>query len=305
MLVAHVEQRGVWTIDGGMVALARTLTRLAAEAGVSFRFAAEVIRIETKFDRATAVHTRDGERISADAIVFNGDANALADILVEPNVAQRPATPIVARSLSAVTWATVATPRGLPLVRHNVLFSDDYASEFADIFRKRRLPETPTVYVCAQDRDDNSRPPSSDGERLLCLVNAPATGDQDPSVFAPAEIDKCHARMATTLLKCGLALEMPPEATVVTTPADFAALFPATGGALYGRNAHGWTASFQRPGAKTSIPGLYLAGGSVHPGPGVPMAALSGRRAVSTLLTDRASTHPFRRAAMRGGTSTP
>ena len=74
-----------------------------------------------------------------------------------------------------------------------------------------------------------------------------------------------------------------------TTPADFNRLFPATGGALYGRSSHGWTASFQRPGARTRIPGLYLAGGSTHPGPGVPMAALSGRSAAASLLADLAS----------------
>ena len=72
---------------------------------------------------------------------------------------------------------------------------------------------------------------------------------------------------------------------VATTPRDFERLFPATGGALYGQASHGWKASFDRPGARTRIPGLYLAGGSVHPGAGVPMATLSGRLAADCLLT--------------------
>ena len=72
----------------------------------------------------------------------------------------------------------------------------------------------------------------------------------------------------------------------------FARRFPGTGGALYGRATHGWRASFARPGSRTRIPGLYLAGGSTHPGPGVPMAALSGRLAATCVLEDLASTRP-------------
>jgi 1-hydroxycarotenoid 3,4-desaturase len=90
----------------------------------------------------------------------------------------------------------------------------------------------------------------------------------------------------------------------ITTPKDFEILFPATGGALYGQAVHGPMASFRRPGARSRVPGLYLAGGSTHPGAGVPMAALSGRMAATTLLADFASTAPSRRTAMRGGMST-
>jgi 1-hydroxycarotenoid 3,4-desaturase len=63
-------------------------------------------------------------------------------------------------------------------------------------------------------------------------------------------------------------------------------------------------ALFRRSGASSRLPGLYLAGGSVHPGPGVPMAAMSGRLAAETLLAHLASTSPWRRAAISGGTST-
>jgi 1-hydroxycarotenoid 3,4-desaturase len=63
-------------------------------------------------------------------------------------------------------------------------------------------------------------------------------------------------------------------------------LYPGTGGALYGPAAHGWQAAFNRPGARTKLPGLYLAGGSTHPGAGLAMAALSGRAAAAQIIGD-------------------
>jgi 1-hydroxycarotenoid 3,4-desaturase len=115
--------------------------------------------------------------------------------------------------------------------------------------------------------------------------------------------------MTSALERCGLRIESDPSRTVTTTPSDFASLFPGSEGALYGQASHGWMASFSRPGARSRIPGLYLAGGTVHPGPGLPMAALSGRQAAASILADRAadrsSTARFLTPATPGGTSTP
>ncbi|MFN4099270.1 MAG: methoxyneurosporene dehydrogenase, partial [Pararhodobacter sp.] len=77
----------------------------------------------------------------------------------------------------------------------------------------------------------------------------------------------------------GLIFDPLPEAPSLTRPQDFARLFPGSAGALYGLSPHGMLATFRRPTARTRIRGLYLAGGGVHPGPGVPMATRAGRPA--------------------------
>jgi 1-hydroxycarotenoid 3,4-desaturase len=201
-----------------------------------------------------------------------------------------------------VTWAIHARTSGFPLVRHNVFFDDDYRSEFDDIFRARRLPERGTVYVCAQDREDLAADPGG-RERLLCLVNAPADGDRRK--FDATEIDPCEVRSLALLQRCGLHLDIQTAQQVRrTTPADFNRLFPATGGALYGPATHGWMTLFRRSGATSRLPGLYLAGGSVHPGPGVPMAAMSGLLAAETLMGHLDSTSRSRRVVISGGMST-
>jgi 1-hydroxycarotenoid 3,4-desaturase len=304
MLIAHVEQRGVWLIEGGMHRLALALADLVRRQGAVIRFGTEVAGIDVENGRVTGATLASGEKIEADAVVVNGDAAALAGGFFGKAVSGavsrvRPRE----RSLSAVTWALRARTAGLPLVRHNVFFSDDYRREFDEVFRHGRLPSNPTVYVCAQDRGAADGPPADDLERLLCLVNAPAIGDSH--LFDGSEIEECETRMFALLKRCGLHVALRREARVVTTPTDFDRLYPGTGGALYGRASHGWRASFSRPGSRTAIPSLYLAGGSTHPGAGVPMAALSGRLAAASILADSLSTSSFPLTAMRGGISTP
>ena len=306
MLVAHVERQGVWLIEGGMQRLAQGLATMAERCGASFVYQRQVTRVLVEGGRACGVELATGERLAADAVIMNGDVSALGAGLLGPEVTGAvPMTPRKARSLSAITWSMRAKARGFELLRHNVFFSDDYAIEFDDILRRGMPPRAPTVYICAQDRAGSTLAAQPQDERLFCLINAPANGDEAP--LKPPDLQSCQDATFRHLERCGLQVTPLDGASVATTPADFARMFPASGGALYGRAQHGWMASFMRPGARTRLPGLYLAGGGVHPGPGVPMAALSGRQAAASVMADlgsgRGSTAWSRPAAMPGGIS--
>ncbi|MFN7056774.1 phytoene desaturase family protein [Hyphomonas sp.] len=280
-VIAHVEQDGVWLVEGGMPALAAALLKGAEQQGAVFRPQSEVSEILVDGGEARGVRFASGETLIGGAVVFNGDPQAIASGLLGTEVSGAvPALPAARRSLAAVTLCAVGQTSGFPLDYHTVLFGDDYPDEFNAIFRRREIRDSPTIYICAEDR----RAGNPEGaERLFCLVNAPATGDV-------AGADLAHPGFAEwvcqQLARHGLFVRMDTKTAKVTTPADFHAAFPATGGALYGAANHGPFDSFRRPGARSRLKGLYLAGGGCHPGAGVPMAMISGMLAADAVLQD-------------------
>jgi 1-hydroxycarotenoid 3,4-desaturase len=303
MLIAQVELEGVWSVDGGMHELALCLARLAQSRGAQLHLGCHCAEIVIHAGRVRGVRLADGQQIDADSVIFNGDLAALRSGLLGQGARSAAPARAAQRSLSALTWSIHAPARGLALDRHNVFFQDDYASEFEDIFRAGRLPRRPTVYLCAQDRGTGHEPQGA--ERLLCLVNAPARGDVPADKQTDEDIEQCQTTAFDLLSRCGLSLQPQPHQVLRTTPRDFHRLFPATGGALYGQATHGWMSAFARPGSTSPIPGLYLAGGSVHPGPGVPMAALSGHLAAAALMASPALTKRLHPVATSGGMSMP
>jgi len=309
ILIAQVEMDGVWAVRGGMGRLSVALAELAAERGVVQRYRTPVKDVVVEGGHTRGVRLADGELLRADTVVFNGDVNALAmGSLGRGGSAAAAVRPRSQRSLSAMTWSVLAPTQGWPLTRHNVFFDQDYSSEFRDIFGRARFPTKPTVYVCAQDRHDQGLAgvgSVDQPERLLVLVNAPACGDeqQGPSWDREQEMQSCQDRTFELLNACGLQVHRHLGQEQRTTPWEFEQRYPGSAGSLYGPATHGWLSAFRRGSARTTIPGLYLAGGSVHPGPGVPMATMSGRLAAETVMDHLDSTSPSRRVVISGGIS--
>ena len=296
-LIWHAEAKGVWRIDGGMHRLARAMETIAKSLGVTFLYGAPARRIEIQSGRVSAVQLACGTRLPAARIVFNGDPRALAKGMLGDGA--RPAVPLSTvepRSLSANVWTFAARARGPDLHHHNVFFGSDPRSEFGPI-AEGRLPESPTLYVCAQDRGTGRNQPEL--ERFEIIMNAPPLRNGSFE-----DIETCRTLTFQTLARHGLTFGPEPPDAALTTPRCFDTLFPGSLGSLYGRSPHGLTAAFARPTARTQVPGLYLAGGGTHPGAGVPMATLSGRHAAEAILTDRTSTSKSRPTATPGGMST-
>ena len=285
MLIWDVEMQGVWSVEGGVINLARALKKLAIKKGVKIykNLCEEILSYNGEI---TGVRLDNGDHILTDKIIFNGDFNDLDNYLINKRIRNKRVANYSRknRSLSAITWMMKNKTTGFELCRHNIFFNSPYRKEFSDIFKRGKIPSDPTVYVCAQDRLNDSSRVSGKEERLFLLINAPPNGDF--AKISKTEMKTCQASVFSLLKKCGLEIDAPQKVPVSMTPQKFYRRFPGSGGALYGRPTHGWLSPFTRPSSRSKISGLYLSGGTVHPGPGLPMATISGQLAAEALMED-------------------
>ncbi|MGL4237306.1 1-hydroxycarotenoid 3,4-desaturase CrtD [Tabrizicola sp.] len=295
-LVWQAESQGVWAVRDGLAELAVALARSAERIGVRVRYATEARRIVRQSGRVTAVEIEGGGRLPCDVVVFNGDPRALAEgLLGDAAQAALPGLRLPKPSLSAWVWSFAARPVGPlanELLHHNLFFTPDPKQEFGPI-GQGQMPETPTLYLGAQDREWGLVP---ELERFQIIMNGPADrpGLKD-------EDRTCRDRTFSHLRSMGLGFTPQPTEDSLTRPQDLAARFPGSRGAIYGQTPEGMLAAFRRPVARTRLPGLYLAGGGVHPGAGVPMALLSGQQASEQALSDLTSGSLSPRTATPGG----
>ena len=275
-VIPHVERLyGGWYVEGGLYVLAEALSAQATAAGARIRTGMRVTAIDTAAGAVSGVHIEGGGRLPAEVVVANADATQLYDSLVpRPRLARRLRREA---SLSGLVLLMGVRGRTPGLAHHNVLFPADYDAEFDAVFGSRPAPVTdPTIYLSVPD-DPKIRP---DGhEAWFVLVNAPRHGygggevDWDDDGLAGSYV----ARIIGMLARRGLPVADRVVFTETITPADLERRTGTPGGAIYGTSSNGVRNAFLRPSNRGPLRGLFLVGGSTHPGGGLPLVALSAK----------------------------
>lgn len=271
---------GGWYVSGGLPRIADALAVLLDKAGVEVVLGAEVAEVLADGDRVLGVRLASGERERADVVVANTDAAALYGRLL-PDRRRLRRIARLGTSSSAFLLLAGVEGRTEGLEHHSVVFSADYPREFADIFDRRRPPEDPTVYIGCSAVDDPSQAPDG-AENWVMLVNVPA---RDPGRW-PMSPEAYRDLVLERLAARGHDLSGRLRSVDLFTPADLRDRYGAWGGAIYGGAYDGPFATFRRPGNRGPRRGLYLVGGSVHPGGGLPLVAMGGRIVASLVRED-------------------
>jgi len=286
-VIAHVElNEGIWYPEGGIYSIARAYERLASELGVQIRTGCWVQAIEVAHGRVRGVTLSDGTTLPASSVIANVDvATVYEQLLPRPAVNRRRLRSLLAAepSCSGFVLLLGVSHMHAELAHHNILFSSDYRAEFESIFRRGLPPADPTIYIAISSKSTPSDAPPG-AENWFVMVNVPALS---PAVDWEAGAASYRDLVLDCLAARGFEIRPYIEQEYVLTPHDIQRMTGARRGALYGASSNNpWTAFLRPHNRAREIRGLYFAGGTTHPGGGVPMVTLSGRVAGELVLED-------------------
>mgnify|MGYP005844991075 CR=1 FL=1 len=290
-IIPHVEyQWGGYMVDGGIVALPRALELAARQMGVKIHLNSPVERIlltNKENSRAAVRGIRiHGADLEYPVVVSNADVlSTYRKLLEKPDAPEAKHYARLEPSSSAIVFLWGVKAQFPELSTNNIFFSSNYEREFKNIFEDHIVPEEPTIYVNITSKcnsQDAPHAPGMVGENWFVLVNTPYHQGQDWAALAQLVKERVLARLSLELRKDIAALI---EVEAIMTPEDIERNTGSTYGSLYGIASNNKFAAFMRhPNRSKRIRGLYFAGGSAHPGGGMPLALLSGTIAAQLAL---------------------
>ncbi len=273
---------GSWTCRGGLFALVRALESVAISKGVRFHYNTPVSRVT--FDpagKANGLTLDNGRHHPCDAVICNADAvQARVGELLTDHPRHKSWVRRYRRAEPSLSGfvALAARPRTTPDTgTHNVFFPADYRREFTELFETPQPLSDPTLYLSISARHSPEMAPEGQ-EGWFILANAPSLRDH-PQWDSAAYADFLHHRLCERL-------DLRPEDSLWTHGIGPHHLATATGawhGTIYGPASNSRFAAFARVPNADPRARIGFAGGSAHPGGGIPLTLLSGRHAVEGL----------------------
>ena len=287
--IAFVEEAfGAWHIKGGIGTLSEKITERCEKLGVDIRLNSYVQEISQAAGRVTGLVV-NGNKLIFDRVVANADAQFVYDTLLAPTkkvVKVREKLAKQEPSLAGFSLLLGLKPsQAEPLEHHTILFPENYDLEFESIFTSKKPVEKPTIYICAPR--DPLMVKDKGHEAWFVLVNAPRDGHGDNGFdWSDSNFNKHYAHSIINQIESsGIPIRDRLEVLEIRTPLDLQNSVNAPGGSIYGTSSNGARSAFARAKNRSPIKGLYLVGGSAHPGGGLPLVGLSAEIVANAILS--------------------
>ena len=274
-MIAHLEHNiGAYFPEGGMYSIVRHLYEMALGKNVTFHFENEVSEICVEGNRAAGVIANEQKHF-ADIIVCGGDVFRTYNKLLKTVRAHRSVKKPRFSSSAMIFYLGVKKTFN-ELDVHNIFFSGDYPGEFKNLFSKSKASmfNDPTVYIYNSSMiERGDAPPGC--SNLFVMINVPADKGEDWDVLARDANSIIFEKLKR---EHNLDIESAVEFEMAATPETISSNTLTTAGALYGNNSNSILSAFNRhPNFSGKIENLFFAGGSVHPGGGIPLCLASAK----------------------------
>lgn len=280
---------GLWYVRGGLYEFARAFERRLQETGVRVHLRNEVTYIRQQGERVTGVEFRDAagnaSYCEAEFVVSNMEVVPASERLLRLSPRKMKRLRKFEPSCSGIVLHLGVDREYPQLAHHNFFYSRDQKHHFHRVFREKRLPDDPTIYLVAPTRSDPSQAPAG-CENIKILPHIPYINEKHPytreDCVALKELclDKLE-RMGLTDLRKHIVVED------FWTPFDIEQRYFSNRGSIYGVACDRWrNFAFKAPKRSAEFRNLFFVGGSVNPGGGMPMVALSGQHVARMIAED-------------------
>ncbi len=284
---------GVYHPVGGCGSVTAALSRICQQEGVTIRLNEPVQEILVEGRRAVGVRTAM-EEYKADAVVVNADFARAMTRLVPNHLRRRwKDHKLAKKTLSCSAFMVYLGLRGLyeRISHHTLYISKNYSGNMGDIGHRHVLSDDPSFYVQnACVTDPSLSPPGKSTLYVLVPVthqSGRVDWERERPRYRELILDKLSGIGAT-----GIRSRIEYERVI--TPADWDSGFELHKGAVFGL-AHTWSQMLHlRPRNRfEDLDGVYLVGGSTHPGSGLPVIFESARISSRLLLNDFGESIPW------------
>jgi phytoene desaturase len=300
-LMTHVDMnQGVFYPMGGFYTIIEAAERLAKAAGVDIRTNSPVTKIEVD-SAGVATGVRVGAALfDADVVIGNADLHHIETKLLEPKHQTLPESWWSKREPGPSALLLYLGVRGeLPqLDHHTLLQSEDWAKNFAKVFRKpgdKSKPEFPnpaSLYISVISRTDPSAAPEG-FENVFVLVPIAPDVRLGKGGIDHAGDDAFEAAADRVIAQIADWCEIPDLAERIVVrrtmgPGNFADELNAWSGTALGMAHTLRQSAFFRPKNRSKkVSNLYYVGHNTIPGIGMPMCLIGAELVLKNLLDDR------------------
>jgi phytoene desaturase len=269
---------GVWFPVGGMHAVPTALAHAAVKHGVDIRYGTEVSRVEIDGGRAVAVHTHDGERITADVVVLNPDLPVAWRELL-PDVDQPRRLQHQRHSPSCLLMLAGSTLPDDGQAHHTIHFGEAWRSTFREVIDDKLLQTDPSLLVSTPTVTDPSLAPEGRSSRYVLVPTPNLDAAIDWERTGPRYRDEIVARLENLGYRnFGASIEV----EAVVTPAEWARRGMAKGTPFAADHSFFQTGPFRT--SNLAFDNVVFVGSGTQPGVGVPMVLISGRLAAERIV---------------------